>query len=168
MVCTGGPVYRRRMKKKLFHSGIGLGVALFAAMLPLMGGCVAGPDRTRVRSQAPAAYVQSNVIVEDDYVYYPGYEVYYSSNRHNYVYRDGSNWVTRSAPPRVAVDVLFASPSVRVDFHDSPARHHTKVIKTYPRNWRPAGDQHDNRPDGRDDNRNEGRKGDNDDDNRKH
>lgn len=155
------------MKKKTFQPADWGGIVLIAALLPMLGGCMAGPDHARRRAHGPSVYVQSTVVVEDDYVYYPGYEVYYSSNRHNYVYRDGRNWVTRSAPPRVAVDVLFASPSVRVDFHDSPARHHATVIKTYPRGWRPAGDNHDNRSNGRNDNRNNGRKGDHDDDNRK-
>jgi len=81
--------------------------------------------------------------MSDDYVYYPGYEVYYSSNRHNYVYRDGRNWVTRPAPPRVSVDVLLASPSVQMDFHDAPAQHHSTMIKSYPKNWRPTAPAHE-------------------------
>jgi len=121
-----------------------------------------------VRVQTPSVYVQSDVMIQDDYVYYPGYEVYYSSNRHSYVYRDGRNWVTRSAPPRVAIDVLLASPSVRVDFHDSPAQHHANVVKSYPKNWRPVAEKHENKSDGRNDNLNDGRKGDKDHDNRKH
>jgi hypothetical protein len=83
--------------------------------------------------------VRGEVVLEDDYVYYPGCEVYYSSNRHQYMYRDGRDWVTRATPPHVAVNVLLGSPSVRVDFHDSPAQHHAAVVKSYPKNWKPAG-----------------------------
>jgi hypothetical protein len=82
-------------------------------------------------------YVEREVVVQDDYVYYPGYQVYYSSNRRQYIYQDGRSWVTRPAPPRVSVDVLFASPSVRLDFHDSPAVHHAKVVQQYPKHWAP-------------------------------
>jgi len=105
----------------------------------MLSGCVAGRGEVRVHS---SGYVQAEVMT-DDYVYYPGYEVYYSSNRHSYVYRDGRNWVTRPAPPRVAIDVLLASPSVRVDFHDAPAQHHANVVKSYPKNWRPDGASHE-------------------------
>jgi hypothetical protein len=52
--------------------------------------------------------------------------------------------------------VLFASPSVRLDYRDSPERHHAKVAKQYPKHWAPPG--HDKK-DGHDDNRNKGKGG---------
>jgi hypothetical protein len=124
-----------------------------AALLGLLTGCVGYVDgpRARVYAPAPSVYVESEVVVQDDYVYYPGYQVYYSNNRHQYVYLEGRSWVTRPAPPHVSVDVLFASPSVRVDFHDAPAAHHAAVVRTYPRNWTPPGhakEQHDKRGNG--------------------
>lgn len=75
----------------------------------------------------------------DDYVYYPGYQVYYTSSRSQYVYREGRVWVSRSTPPRVSIDVLSASPSVPLDFHDFPATHHTTVVRQYPKHWAPPG-----------------------------
>jgi len=89
-------------------------------------------------------------MVQDNYVYYPSYQVYYSSNRRQYVYMEGSSWVTRPAPRGVSVDVLLSSPSVRLDFHDSPAQHHATVVRQYPKNWAPTGANHgqkDNRKD---------------------
>jgi len=102
-----------------------------------------------------AEQVQSDVATQDDYVYYPQYEVYYSSSRHQYAYREGSAWVSRLAPAHVAINVLLASPSVRMNFHDSPALHHEDVARSYPRNWSPPaksrddhkGDQRDDRKD---------------------
>ncbi|MDI1337743.1 MAG: hypothetical protein PSU94_16290 [Lacunisphaera sp.] len=82
--------------------------------------------------------VQAAVVFEDDYIYYPGYEIYYSSNRHEYVYRDGSSWVRRSEPRGVSLNVLLAAPSVRMDFRDSPERHHSTVVQSYPRSWQRA------------------------------
>jgi hypothetical protein len=41
------------------------------------------------------------------------------------------------APQGVSVDVLLASPSVKMDFHDSPAKHHTEMVQKYPKNWKP-------------------------------
>jgi hypothetical protein len=87
-------------------------------------------------------YVERTVAVEPEYVYYPAYEVYYSSNTRQYVYRDGRAWVTRGAPPRVSAQVLFASPSVRLGFHDSPAVHHASVVRQYPKHWAPPAASH--------------------------
>ena len=95
------------------------------------------------------------VVQQDDYVYYPAYEVYYSSSRHDYRYRDGNAWVTRAAPPHVSVDVLFASPSVRLDFHDAPERHHEEIMRSYPRTWAPPARGRDDRKDDRKDERKE-------------
>jgi hypothetical protein len=62
-------------------------------------------------------------------------EVYYSSYRRQYIHQDGRLWVSRSAPPRVWVDVPFASRSVRPDFQDAPAIHHSQVVQQYSKNW---------------------------------
>lgn len=35
----------------------------------------------------------------------------------------------------MSADVLRVSPSVRMDFHDAPERHHNDVIRQYPRTW---------------------------------
>jgi hypothetical protein len=86
----------------------------------------------------PGAYA-AQPVVQDDYIYYPNYQVYYSSSRHQYAYREGSAWVSRPAPPGVTVSVLRASPSVKMDFHDSPENHHAAVVQKYPKNWSAAG-----------------------------
>ena len=70
-------------------------------------------------------------------MYYPNYGVYYSPI-HGYAYMEGGAWVSRPAPRGVSVDVLLASPSVRMNFHDSPANHHAAVARQYPRNWKPS------------------------------
>jgi hypothetical protein len=120
-------------------TGFALGVALLGALT----GCVSHGDAPRsARVYAPPpppVYVESGVMVQDDYVYYPGYQVYYSSNRRQYIYLENRSWVSRPAPPRVSVNVLLASPSVRLDFHDSPAIHHTTVVRQYPKHWAPPG-----------------------------
>ena len=77
-------------------------------------------------------------MVQDDYVYYPNYEIYYSSSRHQYASLEGGTWVSRPAPRGVSVDVLLASPSVKMDFHDSPANHHAETVRQYPKNWKPS------------------------------
>jgi hypothetical protein len=104
----------------------------------------------------PVVVVPSPVVVEDDYVYYPSYGVYYNTSRHQYAYMDGGVWVSRPAPIGVSVDVLLASPSVQMDFHDSPERHHAMMLQKYPRNWKRSDGDHDRKDDQRDEHRDNG------------
>ena len=112
---------------------------LCAALLGTLTGCVGYVDRPRQGSVYVEPAVQTTVVVQDDYVYYPNYEVYYSNSRHQYAYLEGGAWVSRPGPRGVSVDVLLASPSVRMNFHDSPANHQAAVARQYPRNWQPPG-----------------------------
>jgi hypothetical protein len=118
------------------------GFVVVAALLGALTGCVTHvheSDRTRGYAPPPPVYVEGGAMVQEGYVYYPGYQVYYSSTRRQYIYQEGRSWVTRSTPRHVSVQVLVASPSVRLDFHDSPAAHHAKVVKQYPKHWAPPG-----------------------------
>jgi hypothetical protein len=138
-----------------------IGLVFGTALLGVLTGCVGHADRPhhgRVYAHAPPTYVTGQVVVQDDYVYYPGYQVYYSNNRRQYIYRNGSAWVSRPAPPRVSVDVLFASPSVSLDFHDHPSVHHATVVKQYPKRWAPPGANRGNKY-GHDKDNNRGQKG---------
>jgi hypothetical protein len=125
-----------------------IGSVLCTALLGVLTGCIGYGDRPPPQARAyappPPVYVESAVVVQDNYVYYPGYQVYYGGNTRQYVYLEGRSWVSRPAPPHVSVDVLFASPSVRLDFHDSPAIHHAAVVRQYPQHWAPPGSGHGN------------------------
>jgi hypothetical protein len=132
------PLKKENFMKKTKCSKIGF--VFGAALLGTLTGCVGyvdGPHHAGVYAPAPAVYVDARIVMQDDYVYYPGYQVYYSSNRHQYLYQEGRSWVSRPAPPHVSVDVLLASPSVRLDFHDAPSVHHASVVKQYPKQWAP-------------------------------
>jgi hypothetical protein len=130
--------------KKLFFKTDKVGFMLGAVLLGTLTGCVGYVDGPRA-----GYYAEPSVaVVQDDYVYYPGYQVYYSSSRHQYAYQEGHAWVSRPAPRGVSINVLQASPSVRMDFHDSPANHHAAVVKQYPKNWAsPGSNQGQNRKD---------------------
>jgi hypothetical protein len=121
-------------KKTLFLKYGKAGIVLNAVLLLALTGCVGYVDgpHAEVAVAAPA------VVVQDDYLYYPSYGIYYSSSRQQYASLDAGAWVSEPAPRGVSVDVLLASPSVRMDFHDSPANHHAAVARQYPRNWKPA------------------------------
>jgi hypothetical protein len=115
-------------RKPFFPAGFVLG----AMLLTMLTGCIGyvdGPPRAGVQVDAFA--------VQDDYVYYPDYECYYSVSRHQYAYREGNVWVARPAPRGVSAARLRTSPSVKMDFHDSPANHHAVVARQYPKNWTP-------------------------------
>jgi hypothetical protein len=118
-------------RKPFFKASL-VGLALSAALLGTLTGCVGYVD-------GPSAEVGTTFVVQDDYVYYPQYESYYSVSRHQYAYREGNAWVSRPAPRGVPENVLRASPSVKMNFHDSPAQHHAAVVKQYPKNWKPSG-----------------------------
>jgi hypothetical protein len=83
------------------------------------------------------------VVVQDNYVYYPAYGIYYNSGRNQYAYLNNGAWVTAVAPYGVSVDVLRASPSVNMDWHDSPEKHHAEMQKQYPKDWKSSGERHD-------------------------
>ena len=133
-----------------------IGSVIGTALLGVLTGCVGYADRPpqpRAYAPPPPAYVETRVVVQDNYVYYPGYQVYYSGNSHQYIYQEGRSWVSRPAPPRVSANVLFASPSVRLDFHDSPAVHHATVVRQYPKNWAPPRSSHGNQQGHEEDNK---------------
>jgi hypothetical protein len=125
--------------KKLFFKNGKAGVVLGAALLATLTGCVGYVDGPRAEVYVAPPVVETGVVVEDNYVYYPGYDVYYNSSRHQYAYLEGGVWVSRPQPRGVSINVLLASPSVRMDFHDSPAYHHAEMVRRYPRNWAPSG-----------------------------
>ncbi len=106
----------------------GLLLALAGSALGLaLAGCYEPTGRVHASSTV--------VIGEDDYVYYPGSEVYYSPRHQYYYYRDGSAWVHRPQPPKVWV---HDAPSVTVHLKDRPEQHHPDIVKQYPHNWHPA------------------------------
>jgi hypothetical protein len=129
------------------RTGLVFSLAVTATLLG--SACIYENPHGRVGYREPAPVV---VMVQDDYVYYPEYEVYYSNSRHQYGYRDGNAWAWRPAPVNVSLNVMLSSPSVRMDFHDSPELHHSAVVKSYPRNWKqPANPGHNGKDEHKDD-----------------
>ena len=139
------------INKKPFFKTNTVGFVLCAALLGTLTGCVGYVDGPSAGVYVAPPVVDVGFAAQDDYVYYPQYECYYSVSRHQYAYRDGNNWVSRPAPRGVSADVLMRSPSVEMNFHDSPANHHATVVKQYPKNWKPSGSNQ-----GKDDKRNTG------------
>lgn len=130
------PYHPGMTKNLLLPAGLVAGLALSS----VLAGCTASVSGQagghRGHRTGPT---QAVVVFQDDYDYYPGYEVYYSRSRREYVYLDGNVWVRRPEPRGITLSVLLAAPSVRVDFRDSPEHHHAMVLQNYPKNWQPPG-----------------------------
>jgi hypothetical protein len=136
-------------KKHFFktnQAGLVLGAMLLAALTQGAGSA----DAQSIGITVTPPVVVAPIVVADDYVYYPNYGVYYNSRRHQYYYLRGDVWVTQPAPEGVSVEVLLASPSVAMEFHDSPEKHHAEMLKKYPRDWKPSAAQPDRKEDHKD------------------
>jgi len=149
------PDYSRPMKnKKHFFKTNKAGFVLGAVLLTALTECVGSADGQGVGiTVTPPAVVVAPpvvapvVVIEDDYVYYPNYAIYYNSRRHQYAYLENGVWVSQPAPQGVSAEVLLASPSVNMDWHDSPERHHAEMLQRYPKNWKPSGGHQDQKED---------------------
>jgi hypothetical protein len=119
--------------ESLFFKTNPVGLVVCVALLATLAGCVGYED-----GRGSGVYVAPAVAVQDDYVYYPNYGVYYSTSRGQYAYQENGAWISRPAPRGVSADVLLASPSVKMNFHDAPANHHAAVVQQYPKNWKPS------------------------------
>jgi hypothetical protein len=146
------------MSQETFRATSSATLLFGSSILLTLAGCYNPPSEAGYRSQRPARVAQ--VVDQDDYVYYPGYEVYYNNTRRQYVYRDGNSWVNRPEPPRVWAQRPPDSYSVHVDFHDAPERHHPDIIKKYPHDWKPEPSKRPEGPDQRRDDHRDDRKGD--------
>ena len=134
------------MSHRISHTAGWAGLVVAGALAaPFTGYANDLPHDRTDRQEGVERRAQAALVVEDDYDYYPGYEIYYNRSRHEYVYRDGEAWVRRPAPPSVAVETLTAAPSVHLDFHDAPEGHHDSIAQRYPKHWAPPGKDHDDK-----------------------
>lgn len=112
-----------------------------AVVAPVESAVVAAPATV---SPAPAPVTPATsmpapapTVAQDEYVYYPGYELYYCVNRQQCMYLQNGVWVAGPVPQGIDSATLFASPSVKMNFHDSPMNHHAVIAQKYPKNWMP-------------------------------
>ena len=137
---------------KLFFKADKAGCVLGTVLLLTLTGCVGYVEGPRAGVYVePAVQVDAGFVGQDDYVYYPGYQMYYGSRSHQWYDREGSSWVAHPEPREVSVDALRSAPSVKMDFHDSPANHHAAVVQKYPKNWAPSGSHQGQKPNQKDD-----------------
>ena len=81
-------------------SSLRLFIVLVISCLTLsLGGCYSpGPERVSSRTSEPGSV--HPVIEQDDYVYYPGCEVYYNNTRHRMCIGMASHGFINSQPPQ--------------------------------------------------------------------
>ena len=124
---------------KTKKTGFVLGVALMVALAECAGNANGQGTGVSVGINVTTPVPVPPPLVQDNYVYYPTYSIYYNSSLHQYVYLQDGAWISTPAPQGVSVPVLLASPSVNMDFHDSPEKHHAEMEHKYPKNWAPDG-----------------------------
>ena len=93
------------------------------------------PGFAERQQTAPYAVEPYAFLALDDYTYYPQFETYYSARQHKYAFYTQGAWMLRPRFTGVPLDVLLASPSVKMTFHDDPANHHAVMLVKYPRTW---------------------------------
>ena len=130
----------RKYFLKFTNIGFGLSAALLVALVEHVSSANGQGVATTI---SPPMVVVPSPVVQNNYVYYPRYGIYYNSGRPQYVSLQGGAWVWAPAPGGVSVDALRASPSVNLDFHDSPANHLAATLRMYPGNWKPSSAQQD-------------------------
>ena len=155
MAAARSPDYSRPMinKKHFFKTNINnkVGFVLGAVLLAALVNGVDSADAQGIGITitppvvvvAPPVVVAPAVVVQDDYVYYPTYGIYFNSGRQQYAYLENGAWVLAPAPQGVSVEVLRASPSVDMDWHDSPEKHHAEMLQRYPKDWKSSVEHHD-------------------------
>jgi hypothetical protein len=130
------------MKMQLFktkRTALILGALVTVALVKGSGTVQAQSVTVTVPVPAPSV----TVVAQDDYVYYPHYRMYYNTYRHRFYSLNGGAWVVGAAPVGFTADVVLASPSIHMDFHDSPEHHHADIMKRYPHDWKAAAhDEH--------------------------
>lgn len=125
--------------------GFVLGAVLLAALAE--GVSSADGQAVGITVTPPEVVMAPAVVVQDDYVYYPTYGVYFNSSQNRYTYLNNGAWVIAQAPYGVSIDVLRASPSVNMDWHDSPEKHHAEILHRYPKDWKSSDEHHDQNTD---------------------
>jgi len=139
------------INKKHFFKTNKVGFVLGAVLLTALAEGVSSADGQAVGiTVTPPAVVVTVpvvvapvVVVQDDYVYYPTYGIYFNSSQNRYAYLNNGAWVFAPAPYGVSVEVLRASPSVNMDWHDSPEKHHAEMLHRYPKDWKSSDERHD-------------------------
>jgi hypothetical protein len=124
MVLQGIPTESGPMKphvnktKNVIIGGLG------ALTLLGLSGCATNGDPfsglTRILSFP--GYVNREV-VQNEYLYYPEYDLYYNRNSQQFLSVENNRWVTRNHPRNVSAERVFASRSVRIDGYSTPEQH---------------------------------------------
>lgn len=142
------PMINKKYFIKTNKVGFMLGAVLLAALANGVG--TANAQTISVAVTPPSMQISDHIdagqpVIQDNYVYYPGYAMYFNTSRNQYVYLNNGAWVWSSTPYGVTSEVLRASPSVRMDWHDLPAKHHADMVKRYPKDWKSDSSDHNNK-----------------------
>jgi hypothetical protein len=131
--------------KNLIIKSARMGLCAGALIVGSMIAPTVWAQEAHVGVNIPMPNVNVQIGAPDNYVYYPKYGTYYSPIHHRYYYKDRGAWGWHEKPLGIAPDVFLKAPSVKMNFHDAPDKHHAEIVRRYPKNWAPRHDEHPNR-----------------------
>ncbi len=71
----------------------------------------------------------THTVAQQDYVYYPTHNVYYSRGADNFRVYEGNRWVTVTTPRNVNRQRVLATESVSIAQYGTPERHYTEYVQ---------------------------------------
>lgn len=71
----------------------------------------------------------THTVAQQDYVYYPTHNVYYSRGADNFRVYEGNRWVTVNTPRNVNRQRVLATESVSIAQYGTPERHYTEYVQ---------------------------------------
>jgi hypothetical protein len=130
------------INNKFYFKAGPIGFALSGALEVTLTGCVGYVDGPRAGVHVAPPAVEAGV--QDNNACHSSHGIYFRSYN-QYAYMKVGAWASRPKPVGVSIDILLASPSVRIDFHDSPANNSMEISR-HPRNWAPPGERQAAKP----------------------
>jgi hypothetical protein len=83
---------------------------------------------------------ENRTTAQNQYLYYPDYDLYYNRNTGDFISFENNRWIARKSPRNVSSDRLFASRSVSLQGYDTPEQHRAMYYRQtrYENDGRPA------------------------------
>lgn len=128
------------MSKKPAISPKTLACGLGAIALLAVSGCVTNEDAAGGVAVFGNPGYQTRTVVQNDYFYFPDYDIYYNRASGEFLSVENGRWTSRNRPLNVPVNRLLASRAVSVNTYISPQHHREVYLRRNVRQgrWQPA------------------------------
>lgn len=114
------------MKRNTIFNRFTLTCGLGVIALTGLSGCVTNGNPLTGLSGLPEIFdnqvYRDRAVVENEYLYYPEYDLYYDRDQREFLSVENDRWVTRNRPRNVSPDRVFTSRAVNLDGY-TPQQH---------------------------------------------